>query len=104
MTKTIHGLRWILLEQVQISEKTLLVPELYGLVRSHQVLRSDGAYNYSKTVDDFQELDPQSDMLSTVIPAPDGIAWVGSNQGLFKLDANNDTYQFFSPGNSTIPG
>ncbi len=45
------------------------------------------SYNYSKVVDDFPELDPQSDMLSTVIPAPDGIAWVGSNQGLFRLDA-----------------
>ena len=43
-------------------------------------------------------------MLSTVIPAPDGIAWVGSNQGLFKLDADNNTYQFFSPENSQIPG
>jgi streptogramin lyase len=70
----------------------------------HQVLRTDGAYNYSKAVEDFQELDPQSDVFSTVVPAPDGIAWVGSSQGLFKLDANNDTYQFFSPGNSQLPG
>lgn len=69
-----------------------------------QVLRSDGVYNYSKVVADFQELDPQSDMLSMVVPAPDGIAWVGSNKGLFRLDANNDTYQFFSPSNSEIPG
>jgi hypothetical protein len=70
----------------------------------YQVLRTDGTYNYSKTVNNFQELDPQSDVLSTVIPAPDGIAWVGSNQGLFRLNANNNTYQFFSPGNSQIPG
>jgi hypothetical protein len=55
-------------------------------------------------VDDFQELDPQSDVFSTVIPAPDGIAWVGSNQGLFRLNAENNTYQFFSPGNSQLPG
>jgi streptogramin lyase len=70
----------------------------------HQVLRTDATYNYSKTVEDFQELDPQSDMFSMVIPAPDGIAWVGSNKGLFRLDANNDTYQFFYPGNSELPG
>lgn len=71
---------------------------------SYEVLRSDGNYNYSKTVEDFPELDPQSDVLTTVIPAPDGTAWVGSNKGLFKLNANNNTYQFFSPGNSAIQG
>jgi hypothetical protein len=70
----------------------------------YQVLRTDGAYNYSKVLEDFPELDPQSDVLSTVIPATDGIAWVGSNQGLFKLDAESNTYQFFAPGNSQIPG
>jgi hypothetical protein len=70
----------------------------------YQVLRTDGAFNYVKVLEDFTELDPQSDVLSTVIPAEDGIAWVGSNQGLFRLDAVNDTYQFFYPGNSQIPG
>jgi len=70
----------------------------------YQVLRTDGNYNYSKIADDFPELDPQSDGLTTVIPAQDNIAWVGSNQGLFKLDVDNNTYSFFSPGNSQIPG
>jgi streptogramin lyase len=71
---------------------------------SYEVLRTDGSYNYSRVVDDFPELDPQSDVLSTVVPATAGISWVGSNQGLFRLDANTNTYQFFSPGNSAIPG
>jgi streptogramin lyase len=70
----------------------------------YQVLRTDGSYNYSKVVDDFPELDPQSDVFTTVIPAIDGIAWIGSNQGLFRLDAENGGYQFFYPGNSEIPG
>jgi len=70
----------------------------------YQVLRTDGIYNYSKVVDDFPELDPQSDFLTGAVPASGGIAWVGSNKGLFKLDANTNTYQFFSPGNSNIPG
>ncbi|MFZ4523254.1 MAG: FlgD immunoglobulin-like domain containing protein [Bacteroidales bacterium] len=70
----------------------------------YEVLRTDGIYHYSKVVDDFQELNPQSDVLTTVIPAPDGISWVGSNKGLFKLNANNNTYQFFSPANSAIQG
>jgi hypothetical protein len=38
------------------------------------------------------------------VAAPDGIAWVGSNQGLFRLNANNGSYQFYSPSNSQIPG
>lgn len=70
----------------------------------HEVLRTDGNDNYSKALEDFQELDPQSDVFSTVMPASGGIAWIGSNQGLFRLNAENDTYQFFSPGNSEIPG
>jgi streptogramin lyase len=70
----------------------------------YQVLRTDGSYNYSKVLEDFQELDPQSDVLSTVVPAPGGFSWVGSNQGLFKLDAENNSYDFFYPGNSLLPG
>jgi streptogramin lyase len=70
----------------------------------YQVLRTDGVYNFSKVVDNFPELDPQSDALSAAIPAPGGIAWVGSNRGLFKIDANTNTYQFYSPDNSGIQG
>ncbi|MBK9227422.1 MAG: T9SS type A sorting domain-containing protein [Ignavibacteria bacterium] len=69
-----------------------------------QVLRTDGTYNFSKVTDDFSELDPQSDGLTTVVPIADGIAWVGTNQGLAKVNANNGTYQFYSPSNSQIPG
>lgn len=70
----------------------------------YQVLRTDGLYNFSKVVDDFPELDPQSDVLSSAVPSPDGIAWVGSNKGLFRIDANTNSYEFFSPANSNIPG
>ena len=69
-----------------------------------QVLRTDGTYNFSKVTDDFSELDPQSDGLTTVVPISDGVAWVGTNQGLAKVNANNGTYQFYSPSNSQIPG
>lgn len=69
-----------------------------------QVLRTDGSYSFTRYNNSFPELDPQSDLLTTVVAAPDGIAWVGSNQGLFRLNANNGTYEFFSPSNSQIPG
>jgi len=70
----------------------------------YQVLRTDGTYNFSKVVDDFSELDPQSDVLTTVIPLANGFAWVGTNQGLAKVNSANGSYQFFSPSNSQIPG
>jgi hypothetical protein len=70
----------------------------------YQVLRTDGNYNFSKVTDDFSELNPQSDFLTTVIPLTNGYAWVGTNQGLAKVNAADGTYQFYSPSNSQIPG
>jgi streptogramin lyase len=70
----------------------------------NQVLRTDGNYNFTRYNTSFSELNPQSDILTTVVAAPDGIAWLGSNQGLFRLNANNGSYQFYSPSNSQIPG
>jgi len=69
-----------------------------------QALRTDGSYNFTRYNTDFPELDPQSDLLTTVAADLNGIAWVGSNQGLFKLNAESGTYQFYSPSNSLIPG
>ncbi|NWG28081.1 MAG: T9SS type A sorting domain-containing protein [Ignavibacteriaceae bacterium] len=69
-----------------------------------QALRTDGSYNFTRYNTDFPELDPQSDLLTTVAADLNGIAWVGSNKGLFKLNAETGTYQFYSPSNSQIPG
>ena len=69
-----------------------------------EVTRTDGTYRYSRDYTQFPELDTQSDLFHTVAPAPDGIAWLGSTQGLFRLDANAGTYQYFAAlgGLSTI--
>jgi streptogramin lyase len=69
-----------------------------------QVLRTDGSYGFTRYNTDFLELDPQSDLLTTVAADLNGVAWVGSNQGLFKLNSETGTYQFYSPSNSQIPG
>jgi hypothetical protein len=60
------------------------------------VIRTDGTYRFSRNYTQFPELDPQSDIFGTVAAGPNGIAWLGSTQGLFKLDANNGTYQYFT--------
>lgn len=70
----------------------------------YQVLRTDGLTRFSKTVDDFVELNPQSDFFSTVIPGEENIAWVGSNQGLFKINTSTNTYQFYTSSNSGLVG
>jgi hypothetical protein len=36
-------------------------------------------HHFSATTE-FPELGPQSDLFTTVAPAPDGIAWLGSTQ------------------------
>jgi len=85
-------------------EKDPTRPGTIWACSGYQALRTDGTYNFSKVVDDFSELNPQSDFLTTVVPLPDGFAWVGTNQGLVKVNANTGTYQFYSPSNSQIPG
>lgn len=69
-----------------------------------EVIRTDGTYRYARDYTQFPELDPQSDHFGRVAPAPDGIAWLGSTQGLYRLDANAGTYQYFTAlgGLSTI--
>jgi hypothetical protein len=61
-----------------------------------EVVRSDGTYRYSRDYTQFPELDPQSDGFTTVVPSTNGVAWVGSTKGLFRLDAESGTYQYFT--------
>ncbi len=69
-----------------------------------EIIRTDGAYRFARDYSQFPELNTQSDIFGTVAAAPDGIAWLGSTQGLFRLDANAGTYQYFAAlgGISTI--
>ncbi|MFN0150133.1 MAG: FlgD immunoglobulin-like domain containing protein [bacterium] len=60
-----------------------------------EVIRTDGAYRFSRDYTQFPELDTQSDIFGTVAAGPDGIAWLGSTQGVFKLDASTGSYEYF---------
>ncbi len=98
---------WIDVPFIGISTNIKKDPTRDGTIwacSGYQVLRTDGSYNFSKVVDNFIELDPQSDVLTTVVPLEDGFAWVGTNQGLAKVNSNDGTYQFYSPSNSQISG
>ncbi|MEZ4651694.1 MAG: FlgD immunoglobulin-like domain containing protein, partial [Candidatus Eisenbacteria bacterium] len=59
-----------------------------------EVIRTDGDYRYSRNSNSFPQLNPQSDILSTVAAGPDGTAWMGSTKGMFHLDAETGTYTY----------
>lgn len=61
-----------------------------------EVIRTDGTYRFSRTYGQFPELNTQSDIFNTVAAGPGGIAWLGSTQGMFKLNAGTGTYQYYT--------
>ncbi len=61
-----------------------------------EVIRTDGTYRFSRTYDQFPEMNTQSDIFSWVAAGPNGTAWLGATPGLFKLDANTGSYEFFT--------
>lgn len=61
-----------------------------------EIIRTDGSYRFSRTYDQFPELNTQSDIFGTVAAGPDGIAWLGSTQGMFRIDANDGSYEYFT--------
>lgn len=68
------------------------------------VVRADGTYYVAWENTSFPELNPQSDVLTTVAAGRDGIAWVGSTHGLFRLDASDHSHQYFAPGTPWLHG
>ncbi len=68
-----------------------------------EVVRTDGGYRYSRQNVDLPELNPLSDVLTTVVADRDGVAWLGSTQGLFRLDAESGTHEWWHASNSAMP-
>ncbi|MCD6661686.1 MAG: T9SS type A sorting domain-containing protein [Lentimicrobium sp.] len=81
-----------------------LLPGTILACSNYQVLRTNGIQQFSRVVDDFPELDPQSDAFSAAVTDLNGNIWVGSGKGLFKINPNTGNYNFYSPSNSEIPG
>jgi hypothetical protein len=82
-------------------------PERPGTVwacANFEVARTDGDYRFSREVPDFPELNSMHDVLTTVVAAPGGVAWVGSTEGLFRVDAEAGTHQWYHHTNSGIAG
>lgn len=68
-------------------------------VSGYQILRTDGTYRFSRTVDDFPELDPQSDQFHGMAVGRNGIVWIGAGTigipgsgVLIRLNTNTGAY------------
>ncbi len=97
-------------------------PDRPGTIWAHagyEVVRTDGNYRFSRTIDDFPELTSQSDTIWGMAVGRNGIAWLGcsvflgaggSGGGLIRLDANTGAYSLMTyadgwplPGNYVTP-
>lgn len=68
----------------------------------HEIVRTDGAYRFSRLIDDFPELTTQSDTFSGLAVGRNGVAWIGATVqfgaggtggSLIRVDANTGGYQ-----------
>ncbi|GAB4376700.1 MAG: hypothetical protein Kow0042_23280 [Calditrichia bacterium] len=69
-----------------------------------EIVNTDGSYRFSRTYDQFPDIDITHDILTTVAPDPDGTVWMGSTNGLFHIDPQTGNYDYYGTGNSNIPG
>lgn len=66
--------------------------------------RNDGVTRRAWDVSMFPLLNPQSDGFVGSVAAPGGIIWIGTTNGLIRLDTVANTYQHLTTQNSAIPG
>jgi len=69
-----------------------------------EVVRTDGDYRYSRENVELPELDALHDTYMGVVADRDGVAWLGTTEGNFRLDAESGTHQWWHSSNSTMPG
>lgn len=92
-------------------------PDRPGTIWAHagyEVVRTDGVYRFSRTIDDFPELTSQSDTIWGMAVDRNGVAWLGcsvflgaggTGGGLIRLNANTGTYNIMTyEGGWPLPG
>ncbi|MFO0840543.1 MAG: hypothetical protein U1D55_18705 [Phycisphaerae bacterium] len=92
-------------------------PDRPGTIWAHagyEVVRTDGAYRFSRTIADFPELTTQSDTIWGMAADHGGVAWLGcsvhlgiggTGGGLIRLDAITGTYSMITyEGGWPLPG
>ncbi|MEZ4650073.1 MAG: FlgD immunoglobulin-like domain containing protein [Candidatus Eisenbacteria bacterium] len=71
---------------------------------SGEVVRTDGSYRYSRANTELPEINPMHDVFTGVAAGSNGVAWLGTTEGLFRLDAENGTHEWWHSSNSDMPG
>jgi streptogramin lyase len=69
-----------------------------------EVVRTDGVYRFSRERTELPGLNPVSDVLTTVAAGRDGVAWVGSTNGVHRIDAETGSIEHFPPGTAWLQG
>lgn len=71
---------------------------------SHEIVRTDGTYRFSRLLESLPELDPQSDSFSGLAVGGDGVAWIGAwtpgteAGALIRIDANTGQHHVIRAG------
>jgi streptogramin lyase len=96
-----NGSSWNQVGMIAWGSKIQRDPDAPGMIwatTGHEIKRTDGIQNFSRTVGDILELGG-SDTFRGLAAAPDGIAWVGatmldtSGGALIRIDSNTGQYQ-----------
>ena len=109
------GTAWVDVGITGWGEKLAIDPDRPGTVfalTGNQIKRTNGTTTFSRTIEDFPELDPQSDQFHGLAVAGKGIVWIGAytvnlpdNSALIRLDTNTGNYTIMRAGqNWPFPG
>jgi len=69
-----------------------------------EIVRTDGDYRFSRLISDLPELNVLHDVFTSVAAGRNGVAWVGTTEGLFRLDSEVGTHDWYHSSNSSMPG
>ena len=110
-----NGTAWVDVGIAGWGSQLVIDPDRPGSVYAstgYVIKRTDGTTTFTRTIDDFPELDPQSDQFFGLAVAENGIVWIGAgtvnlpdNSALIRLDTNTGSYTIMRAGqNWPFPG
>jgi len=110
-----NGASWVDVGIVGWADSIRRDPDRAGTVYAltgNEIKRTDGITTFSRTIEDFPELDPQSDQFHGMAIGRKGIVWIGAGTiglpesgSLIKLNTNTGSYSIIRKGrNWPFPG
>lgn len=100
-----NGTSWVSVGITGWGDKLVADPDRAGTVYAStgfEIKRSDGVTTFSRTIEDFPELDPQSDAFHGMAVGRNGIVWLGAGTiglpdtgSLIRLNTNTGAYTIY---------